>query len=165
MLVGPSAEGTASAVWWARALAYGAAVLGALVATVLGVKVGGWQERRARALASPRPRDPIGRTYPRAGVGGLGQAPADSLWPELAAAIDETSTAVGRQAGEQRLRAARLEAVLASLAEGVIVADEQRRVIFANPVARQLLHLPTDDPDADRRRPVRRPPARTAPSA
>src|SRR5262249_26161009 len=39
----------------------------------------------------------------------------------------------------ERFRAERLEAVLASLAEGVIVADAERDVVLVNPAARALL--------------------------
>jgi signal transduction histidine kinase len=43
---------------------------------------------------------------------------------------------------EARARAAHLDAVLASLSEGVIVADAERRVVLLNPSARTLLSLP-----------------------
>ncbi len=149
VLVGPGAESATNAVRWGRALAYGAAALGALVATVLGVQVGRWQLTRVQALATRVRAIPSTAPLSRTGVTretGEGAVAHDGLWEELGVAVDQTAAAVVRQAEEQRVRAARLEAVLGSLAEGVIVADEERRVIFANPVARHLLHLPTDDP-------------------
>jgi PAS domain-containing protein len=89
-----------------------------------------------------------GRTNGAIGaIGGGAPGIAGGLWSGPDAAIDETATAVAGQAEEQQLRAARLEAVLGSLAEGVIVADEERHVIFANPVVRQLLHLPAGGAD------------------
>src|SRR5688572_20526784 len=51
VLVGPSADSATDAVQWARTIAYGAAALGALVATILGIQVGRWQATRVQALA------------------------------------------------------------------------------------------------------------------
>jgi signal transduction histidine kinase len=62
---------------------------------------------------------------------------------------------LSRSASRQRARLAetrnlaisRLNAVLASLSEGVIIADEHRRVTLVNPSARALLNIPTDGDD------------------
>lgn len=149
VLVGPSAEAVTSAVTWARTMTYGGALLGALVAAVLGMRVGGWHARRVEALAGRVRGIGDGPTAHPAEASPQEPAPPRSggLWSALDAAIADTTTAVVQRTGEQQLRASRLEAVLGSLAEGVIVADEQRRVIFANPVARRLLHLPAGPTD------------------
>ncbi|MCI0344979.1 MAG: ATP-binding protein, partial [Chloroflexi bacterium] len=47
-----------------------------------------------------------------------------------------------KRRAELEQRIGRLEAVLASLAEGVIVADDRREVVLVNPAARALLSLP-----------------------
>jgi signal transduction histidine kinase len=52
---------------------------------------------------------------------------------------------VEQQLDSTRERADHLEAVLASLTEGVIVADAQHRVMLVNPAARLLLSLPAGD--------------------
>ncbi|MCC7367152.1 MAG: HAMP domain-containing histidine kinase [Chloroflexi bacterium] len=145
LLVGPSAETVSDAVRWARLLTYGGALAGALLAGLLGVRLGAWQVRRVTALTG-RVRS---LAVPDAGARVIAARPSGGgPWSVLDAAIADTTAALVRRADEQRLRAARLEAVLGSLAEGVIVADEQRRVIFANPVARQLLHLPAGPTDS-----------------
>ena len=152
VLVGPSAEAADDAVQWARTVAYSTALSGALLAAFLGMSVGRWQVGRLQAAAarirSIAPQPPAGSgTAPRP-TGATGRANRAGPWSLLDAVIDDTAAAVVRDAEEQRYRAVRLEAVLGSLAEGVIVADEQRRVILANPVARQLLHLPDGNPDS-----------------
>lgn len=146
LLVGMPAATVTAAVQWARLLTYGGALAGALVAAILGAYLGGRQAARVQALAG-RARS-IGlageqMAGPETGAGAANVS-GGGLWTELDAAIDSAAIAVLRQAAEQQVRAARLEAVLGSLSDGVIVVDERRRVIFANPVARQLLHLPTD---------------------
>jgi signal transduction histidine kinase len=165
VLVGLSADGVAEAVRWTRALTYGAALLGGLTATVLGMRLGSWQARRIGALAgrvralgteAPPPNAsnnqhgttssapaPSSSPSAHAATSSVPAPPSPPVgWSELDRAVADATVAVSRRALEQQLRAARLEGVLASLAEGILVADEQRRVIFANPVARQLLHLP-----------------------
>jgi signal transduction histidine kinase len=148
LLVGSSADATADAVRWARALTYGAALAGALLAGLIGARVGRWQARRVEAVtARVRAIAPADAQVhaPVLGKNGLADDPSRGCWSDLDATVQATAEAVGRRAEAQRHQAARLEAVLGSLADGVIVADEQRRVIFANPVARQLLHLPDGD--------------------
>ncbi|MFN8634078.1 MAG: PAS domain-containing sensor histidine kinase [Chloroflexota bacterium] len=140
VLVGPSADQAAEAVRWARTLAYGAVLVGALLAALLGARAGGWHERRIRRLAAQvRAISPL--------TTAASAAESTRLWAPLDAAIADATSAVRRGGAEQQLRAARLEAVLGSLAEGIIVADEQRHVIFTNRVARQLLQLPAGGSD------------------
>jgi signal transduction histidine kinase len=52
------------------------------------------------------------------------------------------SAGLQKSLDEARDRADHLQAVLASLSEGVIVADAERRVMLVNPAARGLLSLP-----------------------
>ena len=157
VLVGLSEDAAAEVVRRARTLGYGAALAGAVVAALIGVRVGRWQSSRIRgAAARVRAIVPAEASGKGSADGISGQPPAgdlagapsrstDGRWADLDTVIQETAAAVALGAEAQRLQTARLEAVLGSLAEGVIVADEGRRVIFANSVARQLLHLPSAD--------------------
>jgi signal transduction histidine kinase len=60
-------------------------------------------------------------------------------WAEANRALAEAAVRVEDQLAAYRFRATRLEAVLGSLAEGVIVADADRDVVLVNPAARALL--------------------------
>jgi signal transduction histidine kinase len=148
VLVGTSADAAAADVRWARTVAYLAVVIGAAVAAVIGARFGRWQATRVRAVTDRvRAIVPAGqRLHTTAEAEATIRMPAGG-WSDLDAAVRDTAAAVVRMTRAQRHQAARLEAVLGSLAEGVIVADEEHRVIFANPIARQLLHLPAGDAD------------------
>ncbi len=141
VLVGLPADAPADAMVWARAFTYGGAIAGAALAALLGVRAGAWHQRRAAALAT-RVRavghgieDPVTRSPSRR---------HGAIWGTVDDAIDDAAGAVQRRLAVQWLRASRIEAVLGSLAEGIIVADEEHHVILTNPVARRLLSLPSD---------------------
>ncbi|MBV9326194.1 MAG: PAS domain-containing sensor histidine kinase [Chloroflexi bacterium] len=104
LLAGSAAAAVDDATRQARALAFAAAVLGALGAGLVGTLFGRRTARRARQLARVE---------------------------------DELETS--------RAQADHLSAVLASLTEGVIVADAEHRVWLVNPAARNLLSLPAGD--------------------
>jgi signal transduction histidine kinase len=77
-----------------------------------------------------------------AGLGALGAGVAGGLVGRRMARRVR-SLAGGMERLEQaRDRADHLQAVLASLSEGVIVANAERRVVLVNPAARELLSLP-----------------------
>jgi signal transduction histidine kinase len=96
------------------------------------------------------PVQPIDEAVTQVRLLALGAALLGALGAGVAGAL------VGRQmasrvrsltGGMQRLeqakdRAEQLQAVLASLSEGVIVANAERRVVLVNPAARELLSLP-----------------------
>jgi signal transduction histidine kinase len=58
--------------------------------------------------------------------------------------IREQAEQMGRLLREQRSVSAQLEAVLSALAEGIVLADEQGRVVLANRSTRRILHLGAD---------------------
>lgn len=132
LLVGVSADAIAESVREARLLTYAAAALGACFAGLLGGLLGSWLGRRLRSFGEAARA--IGRGEPL--VPRL--VPIAGTWGEPGRALVETSARVD----DLRRWSERLEAVLASMAEGVIVADARRQVILANPAARTLLSLP-----------------------
>lgn len=147
VLVGTSADAADAAVQWARTIAYLAVLVGAGLAGLIGARIGRWQVHRVQAVAA-RVREIVPSEIRASAPGGVVDGRrGDGRWSDVDAVIRETAAAVALGAQAQRHQAARLEAVLGSLAEGVIVADEGRRVIFANPVARQLLNLPVGEAD------------------
>jgi len=62
---------------------------------------------------------------------------------ETVALIREQAEQMGRMLREQRSVAAQLGDVLATLAEGIVLADEQGTVVLANRSAYRILHLST----------------------
>jgi len=104
LLVSSPARPVDDAVLQARGLAYGAAILGALAAGLVGTMFGRRTAGRTRQLAR-----------------------------------------LERELDTSRAQRDHLSAVLASLTEGVIVADAQHRVWLVNPAARSLLNLPAGD--------------------
>lgn len=136
LLVGLPSEALAWDARQARVLTYGAALSGALAAGLVGAVVGRQLLARLRALAVAARQ--IGRGGPMIPAADS----ADGPWGAVGRALAETDAAVAKRLGEFGSRSERLEAVLGSLVEGVIVADERRRVILVNPAARSLLSLP-----------------------
>jgi signal transduction histidine kinase len=77
-----------------------------------------------------------------AGLGALGAGIAGALvGRQLAERVRSLTGGMARLEQAQD-RAEHLHAVLASLSEGVIVANAERRVVLVNPAARELLSLP-----------------------
>jgi len=140
VLVGLPSSTADDAVAWARTVAWLAAGVGAVAAGLLGLWAGWWHQRRAQLLAARVRAIGEGVTLER----GATSIRPDPIWGVLDAAVDRTGLAVERRLAEQRLHANRLTAVLGSLDEGIIVADERHRVILTNAVARRLLNLPAD---------------------
>ena len=140
LLVGRSADAVAEDARQARLLTYGAGLFGAAAAGLAGALVGGWLAQRLRALAQRA------RLIARDGAGPMAPSRGEP-WGEVGRALEEADQAVAKRLAELRFRAERLEAVLASVAEGVIVADERRRVVLVNPAARALLSLPAGGED------------------
>ena len=77
-----------------------------------------------------------------AGLGALGAGVAGALvGRQMAKRVRSLASGMERL-GQARDRAEHLQAVLASLSEGVIVANAEQRVVLVNPAARELLSLP-----------------------
>jgi len=77
-----------------------------------------------------------------AGLGALGAGLAGTLVGRQMARRLRSLTGRLERLEQARDRAQHLQAVLASLSEGVIVANAERRVVLVNPAARGLLSLP-----------------------
>jgi signal transduction histidine kinase len=60
---------------------------------------------------------------------------------ETVGLIREQAEQLGRMLHEQRCAAAQLEAVLSALAEGILLADEQGKVVLANHSTRRILRV------------------------
>ena len=60
----------------------------------------------------------------------------------------EQAEQLGRMLREQRSVAAQLGAVLGALAEGIVLADEQGKVVLANRSTHRILQLDTSSPEA-----------------
>ncbi|HEY2596478.1 MAG TPA: histidine kinase dimerization/phospho-acceptor domain-containing protein, partial [Chloroflexota bacterium] len=91
-------------------------------------------ERQARLLA-----------YTAAVVGALAAGLVGVLFGRRTAGRTRQLARVEQLLDTSRAQADHLAAVLASLTEGVIVADAQHRVSLVNPAARSLLSLPVGD--------------------
>jgi signal transduction histidine kinase len=66
---------------------------------------------------------------------------------ETIARIREQAEQMGRMLREQRSVAAQLGAVLAALAEGIVLADEQAAVVLANRSAHRILQVDASSPE------------------
>ena len=116
-----------------------AAALVGLVTVIAFVVVGGMAGRlervtrvaRALALGHPRART---RFRPTDEIGELGAA-----LDELADAHKRRTDTLQKALRRQRARVARLNAVLASIPDGIVVQDLDGRVVLLNDAARQLL--------------------------
>ncbi len=129
-----------------RAVAAGAA----LALLLLGVAAAVLQ------LLVLRPLEELGREIRIVGVnpGHELELPRRHLLGDVAPAVQELGAglagsrrriaeAVAASAGDLENRQARLESILMSLEEGILVCDERARVVFYNPAARRVFH---DDP-------------------
>jgi len=132
LLVGEPADAVSVPVTQARMWADGAAIGAGLLAGVCGFLLGNVLRARLRRLIAAARE--VGRpAAPRT------QARMRGIWGEAEHELSQARTRVEEQLGAERFRAGRVEAVLASLAEGVIVADAEREVVLVNPAARALL--------------------------
>jgi signal transduction histidine kinase len=83
--------------------------------------------------------------YAAAVLGALGAGVVGSIFGRRTARRTRELEGVERQLRASRAQSEHLSAVLASLTDGVIVADAQHRVSLVNPAARSLLSLPAGD--------------------
>jgi two-component system phosphate regulon sensor histidine kinase PhoR len=133
-LVGLPVESVDVPIGQARLWADGAVAAATLVTTACGMLLGGSIARRLRRLVSSARRLADDSATP--------SAPAERVsgdWGAVERTVREASVRVSALLASERFRTERLEAVLASLAEGVIVADAERDVVLVNPAARALL--------------------------
>jgi signal transduction histidine kinase len=136
LLVAVSADPLDAAVQQVRSETYAAAAIAALGAGLVGGLLGLSIRRRLRRVASAVRA--VGSGEPAQ----LEALPTRGAWGVARQALAVAADSVERRLDEARGRAEHLYAVLASLNEGVIVADAQRRVMLINPAARSLLNLP-----------------------
>ena len=122
----------------------GAVALGSLFALLfaaaLSLAVGGPLTRSTRALADAADAMAAGDLTARAHVPG-----ADEL-SRLGRALGRLGDQLARElatVGEERDR---LEALLGSMVEGVVVLGPDQRILLANPSARELLGMPREAP-------------------
>jgi two-component system phosphate regulon sensor histidine kinase PhoR len=108
-----------------------ALVGGVVIAWLFSARIG----QRVRLIAGVAERYRRGDlTPPRLGFG-------DDELGTVAKALDESVQEVGRRLDEQARDRARMEAILAGMVEGVIVADAQGRLQLVNDAAQQMLKL------------------------
>src|SRR5262249_60992819 len=107
----------------ARLWADGAVAAATLVATACGMLLGGSIARRLRRLVSSTRRLADDSATPSASAE---RVPGD--WGAVERSVREASVRVSALLAGERFRAERLEAVLASLAGGVVVAAAERGV-------------------------------------
>ena len=116
------------------ATALAAALVGAvLIAWIVSARIG----HRVRDIAA------VARRY---SAGDLTARPMDYGEDELGAvarSLDAAVHEIGRRLAEQARDRARTEAILAGMAEGVIVVDPQGRLQLANGAAQRMLRLDT----------------------
>ena len=91
---------------------------------------------RVRAIASSARRYESGDFSVRGGDYGNDEI------ADIAKSFDATSQAVGRRLAEMGRAGARLEAILGSMNEGVVVVDSRGQLQLVNRSARELLALP-----------------------
>ncbi|MEZ5289279.1 MAG: ATP-binding protein [Vicinamibacterales bacterium] len=119
------------------AFAAGAA-LAALVALVVGLRRGATRRARSDAIQV------VARRY---GVGDLSRPAPDYGDDELggvARAMDSAVHGLGRRVNDLTRDRARMEAILASMVEGVLVVDGHGRLQLVNDAARRMLRLDRD---------------------
>lgn len=143
-----AAAGLAVAMAGGGGAAPEAAVSRWAMALLAGAIVGAAGGRIAAALASRPLRDAVAMARRLAGA--AGEAPAEWAWndPDLsaiAAALGDTADRLARQVREMAAERGRLEAVLAHMASGVLLIDARGRLEVANPAARRMLGLSSDD--------------------
>ncbi|MPZ18875.1 MAG: PAS domain-containing protein [Luteitalea sp.] len=99
-----------------------------------------WLDRRALRRRVSALAEAIKQLPTPAGATRLVQQADDEL-QEIAHAVNATADAVGRRLSEAAHERARMEAILASMLEGVLVVDRDGEVVLANDAARGLLPL------------------------
>ena len=117
-----------------------ALALAAILAAVVLTRI--WLDRRfsrpfARLVdgASRLAEEPVGRRLP---------APSQPDLARLAGALGRITDRFEEQVASSRSESARLRSILASMAEGVLVVDDEGRAVYANPAFRRLFGLPEE---------------------
>ena len=133
LFAGESAEAVDAPVRQARRWADAAAIASGVIAAICGLLLGQSLSVRFRRLvaAARQVGHTVAENEPEQPTG---------TWSEAEHALQKAAARVNEQLSAERFKAGRLEAVLASLSEGVIVADPGRDVVLVNPAARALLH-------------------------
>jgi PAS domain S-box-containing protein len=109
----------------------------AAVAIALAAAAGHWIGRPLRRLRDASERISGGDLTARAGGGAGGDEVG-----VLGRTFDAMASSVERMTGEQRAAAARMEAILTGMAEGIVAADPDGVIVAANPAAERLLDVP-----------------------
>lgn len=115
-----------------------ALIVASAVAVLLAVAIARFVSRPVAALAEAARSLPAGETRPPIVAEGNLEV------EQLAQALNEMATALRQRMaalqGQRRLSAA----VLEHLGDGLVIVDEQRRVVLLNPAARRMLSVPGD---------------------
>ena len=125
---------------WPQGRAALTATLTALGLALAGGAAVGWMfstriDRRVRRVTELTAR------YRRGDLAPSGLDFGDDELGTVAQVLDESVQEVGRRLAEQAHDAARMEAILAGMIEGVIVADPHGRIQLVNDAARRMLKL------------------------
>ncbi|MFN8524149.1 MAG: ATP-binding protein [Chloroflexota bacterium] len=140
LLVTEPWEPISAGTWRVRTSGTAAAVSGALISSAVGALIGARLSGAARARATAIAALGSGPPAPMAGA-------RSGAWSDLDASIKEADERLWAQLDERKTLADGLSAVMDSLSEGVIVADEARHVMLINSAARGLLSLPIGGED------------------
>lgn len=116
------------------------AILIACLAALAAAATLAWLDRRALRRRASVLAEAIRQLPTPAGATRLVQQTDDDL-QEIAHAVNSTADAVGQRLGDAAHERARMEAILASMLEGVLVVDRDGAVVLANDAARGLLPL------------------------
>ena len=118
-----------------RRIAVIAAAAGLAAALLLAWAVSGLLARRVRAIAD------VAQRY---SAGDLSRPTRDYGNDEIGAvarALDHSVREIGKKAADLTADRARMEAILAGMAEGVLVVNDQGRLQLANAAARRMLRM------------------------
>ncbi|MGE3273880.1 MAG: ATP-binding protein [Vicinamibacterales bacterium] len=117
------------------ALALGGAALGAYF---LSSAFAAAMQQRVEAITG------VARRYALGDLGRPAPSYGDDEIGSVARAMDQAAHELGRRLNELARDRARMEAILASMVEGVLVVDEQGRLQLVNEAARRMLRLERD---------------------
>jgi two-component system, OmpR family, phosphate regulon sensor histidine kinase PhoR len=123
-----------------RRIAWIAGAAGLAAALLFAWTASAFLTRRVRAIAE------VARRY---SAGDLSRPARDYGSDEIGAvarALDESVREIGRRSAELAADRARMEAILAGMAEGVLVVSDQGRLQLVNAAAKRMLRL-DDSPD------------------
>jgi two-component system, OmpR family, phosphate regulon sensor histidine kinase PhoR len=122
-----------------------AALAGAAVATIVAmILVSRDHHRRAERAAAMQA---VARRYALGDLSRPAPDYGDDDLGSVARSMDAAAHELGRRLGELARDRARMEAILASMVEGVLVVDEQGRLQLVNEAARRMLKLEREASD------------------